>query len=68
MSDCDFNWRTKQRPVVPESPEIVDFVRASGDCICDACGKKYYQHPMDGPEFDGHKWLHRICSGRLVKL
>ncbi len=45
----------------------VSFVRAAGECVC-SCGKTYYKHPMAGPLFEGHRWLHRLCDGSLVKL
>jgi hypothetical protein len=54
-----------------------EFNRASGDCICDWCGKKFYDHPRyereewkscitdgDGPTYP----LRQLCDGRLVKL
>jgi hypothetical protein len=47
-----------------------DFVRAGGDCVCSACGKKYYDHPYDerfrGP--NDERYIKRLCDGRLVKL
>lgn len=52
----------------PWIDEPLEYIRASGACTCDKCGKSYYDHPRDGPEFEGQKWLHRICSGKLVKL
>ena len=58
-------------PSAPEdsSPEeSLVFYRAAGECICETCGKTYSRHPMDGPLFDGHQWLHRLCNGDLVKL
>jgi hypothetical protein len=47
-----------------------DMIRASGDCICEECGKKYYDHPyiennLDG---EGHPYLHITCNGLIVKL
>jgi hypothetical protein len=49
-----------------------DFVRASGDCVCEICGKDYYHHPeADEPQYlsyDGTPFLHRLCDGTLVKL
>lgn len=47
-----------------------DMIRASGDCICEKCGKKYYDHPyienaLDG---EGHPYLHVICNNLIVKL
>lgn len=49
-------------------PHVDTFTRASQDCICEHCGHAYREHPMDGPEHDGHKWLHRLCDKSLVKL
>lgn len=45
----------------------IDFVRVGGDVVCE-CGKLMYDHPMDGPYYQGFQWLHRACDGRLVKL
>lgn len=46
-----------------------DWPRVGGDCVCDQCGKTYYQHPLDGPPgWQGEKFLNRLCDGRLVKL
>lgn len=53
-----------------------DFGHASGDCICETCGKKYYDHPMAtepkwlcywDPE-NPRPYLHRLCNGKVVKL
>lgn len=55
-----------------------DVQRASGDCVCDVCHKKYYNHPYDTryplpesmwvvegrPEY----YLRKLCDGRTVKL
>lgn len=41
-----------------------DWYRAGGDCICERCGMKYYDHPP----VIGWTWLKRICNGDLVKL
>lgn len=47
-----------------------DFDRASGDCICDWCNKKYYDHPRyeKMPSHDGSFPLRQLCCGRIVKL
>ncbi len=43
--------------------------RASGDCICDACGLSYYDHKyVENLLFDGDPWLVYLCSGDVVKL
>lgn len=51
---------------------IVDWRRACGDCVCEKCGKKYFDHPHDNrPEvrsYDGSFPLRRLCDGRSVKL
>lgn len=53
-------------------PAGEDFTRASGDCICDACGEDYYSHsPAEerhNLSYDGNPFLHRLCDGSLVKL
>lgn len=44
--------------------------RASGDCICKQCGKKFYDHPMakEIKGYNGEPFLNRLCNGDLVKL
>lgn len=46
------------------------FIRASGDCICKDCKKKYRQHPQDMEElsYDGYPYLRILCDGTRVKL
>ena len=53
-----------------EDARIFKAYRASGDIICEICGKTYYQHPMYEPSAKtcGHPWLHELCNGDLVKL
>lgn len=55
-----------------------EFNRASGDCICDWCKKKFYDHPR----YEREEWksmmtedsdhprypLRQLCDGSLVKL
>jgi hypothetical protein len=41
-----------------------DYVRASGDVICDQCNREYWRHGR----VVGHEYLHKICGGLLVKL
>jgi len=47
-----------------------NFIRASGDCICKQCGKKYEKHSFDLSylDWDGYPYLHKLCDGTLVKL
>lgn len=40
------------------------WTRASGECLCPICAKEYWRHPS----VVGCLWLHRICTGWLVKL
>lgn len=53
--------------------------RASGECVCDVCGKDYYHHPKhvysDHPngrtEFGPDNWalvLIETCAGEKFKL
>ena len=53
-----------------ESDTEVEFLRASGDVICEDCGKKYYDHPMDREnlDFNDGPFLHILCNGERVKL
>lgn len=44
--------------------EMHDWQRASGDCICEVCGHKFYDHH----EVPGYGWLRKLCNGDLVKL
>lgn len=41
-----------------------DWIRASGDVPCPHCSFEYWRHPT----VVGFEWLHKICTGRLVKL
>ena len=45
--------------------------RASGACLC-MCGLDYLRHPRASEpwnlSFTGEPFLHRLCSGELVKL
>ena len=41
-----------------------DWFRSGGDCVCDTCGKLYYDHPP----VIGALWLTRLCDDTLVKL
>lgn len=55
------------------SQRPIDYRRASGDCVCAACGKRYGDHPMDTEnvsEIDGYPYpyLHILCNGDRVKL
>ena len=42
----------------------LDRGRAGGDCVCDGCGRKYYDHP----QFPPAPFLNQLCDGSLVKL
>ena len=59
-----------RQPYQPTEKEIVlltetdTMYRASGDCVCEACGKLYYDHPP----VKGFEFLNRICNGDFVKL
>ena len=52
------------------------FIRAGGDCLCEICGRKYINHPMDEEvlswieDWDGKRrpFLHILCDGTRVKL
>lgn len=38
------------------------YSRASGDCVCEVCGRVYYKHPLYV------EWLNLLCDGKLVHL
>jgi len=40
-----------------------DWLRAGGECVCQACGKEYRVHPP----VVGAIWLLRLCGGGLIK-
>lgn len=44
--------------------ENIEWRRAGGDCVCQVCGRKYYDHPQHVP----HYYLRMLCNGDLVKL
>lgn len=59
----------------PEEPAAaqggeVDYIRASGECVCAACGKDYFHHPPDTSVlgYDGRPFLRIVCGGQRVKL
>lgn len=41
-----------------------DWQRTAGACICEGCGKQFYDHPV----VVGAMWLNRLCDGSFVKL
>ncbi len=41
-----------------------NWFRAGGDCICQTCGKKYYDHP----QLITQSWINKLCDESLVKL
>ena len=41
-----------------------DMIRVSGDCVCNICNEKYYDHPHDS-EFE---FLNIRCDGQRLKL
>lgn len=47
-----------------------EFKRVSGDCICEICGKIYYDHEygMEEIGYDGRPFLIVLCNGDRVKL
>ena len=53
-----------------EQTTEVNFYRASGECICDKCGKEYWRHPRDKEnlDFHGEPFLKILCNGDRVKL
>lgn len=44
--------------------------RAAGDSVCQACEKRYGNHPYERSLLsnDGLPFIHRLCNGDLVKL
>lgn len=57
----------RKRPYKPDEYRVEvmhDWNRASGDCICEVCGYKYYDHQP----VPGYTWLRKLCDGDLVKL
>ena len=59
---CDTPWQK----VVSDPPVY----RASGEVICEQCGKKYYDHPLDQKilSYDGKPFIHVLCNGDRLKL
>jgi hypothetical protein len=45
------------------------FLRVDGDIICELCGRKYKQHPMEMRTLtgEGEPWLIQLCEGILGK-
>ncbi|WP_315782422.1 hypothetical protein [Bradyrhizobium sp. SZCCHNPS1003] len=42
-----------------------DWQRAGGGCVCETCGKLYYDHPYFA---EPSEFLTILCDGDLVKL
>lgn len=44
--------------------------RCGGDCVCEECGKIYYDHPYiaNSVDWEGRPFLHLICNGTIAKL
>jgi len=59
----------RPRPVATDAQiacmERGEAYRASGDCVCEACGKLYYDHPYFA---EPYAFLNVLCSGDMVKL
>lgn len=55
-----------------EEEKMIAFRRAEGDCICNICGKKYYDHKAyelsRKTSTYNRPWLKELCNGDLVKL
>ena len=54
-----------------EDFRILNSYRACGECICEICGKLFYDHKPylpSGKTNDGYPWLNELCNGDLVKL
>lgn len=60
------------RPIGETDRRLASMVRASGECICEDCGKLYRKHPdftePEGLSYDGRPFLKVLCDGTLVKL
>jgi ribA/ribD-fused uncharacterized protein len=58
------------RKIKKEDDDLNKAYRASGNCICNICGKKYYDHPMSAKykSWQNEMYLHILCNGDLVKL
>jgi len=49
--------------------EKYNFVRASGDCVCEICGRNYYKHMFtEHRDSNDEPFLNKLCDGRIVKL
>lgn len=54
----------QENKIVYDSTPEPEWFRAAGNCICDSCGKEYYDHPPHHI----FKFLVLLCSGEVVKL
>ena len=65
-----FKINVEPVPKLKESLVYGDFFHASGECICEKCGKTYYEHPLakDIIGCNDEPYLNRLCDGSLVKL
>jgi len=58
-------------PVRIVDPEeyVLEFYRASGDCICSVCNLPYRKHPFHSIlNWQGDPYLNLLCNGDVVKL
>lgn len=55
---------------LPDLAGCANGERASGEMICDRCGRIYYDHPMDWRVigYGDVPFLKILCDGRRVKL
>jgi hypothetical protein len=61
---------TSEHPKSEDDIPEVDFIRASGDVICEVCGKPYRKHPFDMEiiGWQDEPFLNVLCDGTRVKL
>lgn len=65
---AETRWRCYKRmatniALFVERPHPLKYDRAGGDCVCDKCGLKYFDHPNGSEDF-----LTLLCNGTQVKL
>jgi hypothetical protein len=63
-------WWPKYHGPLNKDPYNGEVFRASGDVICEICGKLYYDHPEDhfSLGYNGKPYNHVICDGTRVHL
>lgn len=70
MADKTGNDLSAPAYPVPITKHIWFWYRASGECVCEICGREFWRHKHEMEEVDWNDdpYLKIICNGDRVKL